>query len=154
MDRRTLGSWLSTPGQSPELLSEPQDFRGQRLGLPEAGPGSIASVGRRIGALFVDWFSSLLIAGLFGGLLGDPDIGLLTLGIFFVQTSLLQFTTGSSFGQRLFSIAVVGTEGRRPTILGFCLRTLLICLVIPPLVWDRDTRGLHDKAASTVCVRR
>ena len=111
-------------------------------------------MGRRIGALFVDWFSSLLIAGLFGGLLGDPDIGLLTLGIFFVQTSLLQCTTGSSFGQRLFSIAVVGTEGRRPTILGFCLRTLLICLVIPPLVWDRDTRGLHDKAASTVCVQR
>ena len=143
-----------TPGQSPELLSEPQDFRGQRLGLPESGPGSIASVGRRIAALFVNWFSSLLIAGLVAGLLGDPDVGLLTLAIFFLQTSLLQFATGSSFGQRLVSIAVVSTRSRRPTLLALWLRTLLICLVIPPLVWDRDTRGLHDKAAATVCVQR
>lgn len=34
------------------------------------------------------------------------------------------------------------------------VRTALVCLVIPAVVWDRDTRGLHDRAMSTVCVRR
>jgi hypothetical protein len=34
------------------------------------------------------------------------------------------------------------------------LRTLLICLVIPPLVFNRDQRGLHDLAVGTVTIRR
>ena len=33
------------------------------------------------------------------------------------------------------------------------LRTLLLCLLIPALIWDRAGRGLHDKAAGTVVVR-
>jgi hypothetical protein len=33
------------------------------------------------------------------------------------------------------------------------VRTLLLCLGIPALIWDRDQRGLHDKAAGTVLVR-
>ena len=154
MDRRTLGSWLMTPGQSPELLAEPQNYRGQRLGLPQEGPGSIAPFGRRLAALMVDWFASLLVASVVAGLIGDPDFGLLTLGIFFVQITLLQFLTGSSFGQRLLSLAVIRTDNRPPGLLSLLLRSALICLVIPPVVWDQDTRGLHDKAAKTVCVRR
>jgi len=34
------------------------------------------------------------------------------------------------------------------------LRTLLICLVVPPVIYNRDRRGLHDLAAGTVTVRR
>jgi hypothetical protein len=33
------------------------------------------------------------------------------------------------------------------------LRTVLLLLVVPPLVLDRDLRGLHDKAARTVVLR-
>ncbi|CPU67518.1 Conserved membrane protein of uncharacterised function [Mycobacteroides abscessus] len=33
------------------------------------------------------------------------------------------------------------------------LRTVLLCLVIPAVVWDADGRGLHDRAAGTVLVR-
>jgi hypothetical protein len=29
----------------------------------------------------------------------------------------------------------------------------LLC-VIPPLVYDRDLRGLHDKASNTIVIRR
>ncbi len=32
------------------------------------------------------------------------------------------------------------------------VRTALIALVVPPLVFDRDGRGLHDMAAGTVVV--
>ena len=38
-------------------------------------------------------------------------------------------------------------------LLRAALRTLLLCLLIPALIWDRDGRGLHDKAAGTVVVR-
>jgi hypothetical protein len=31
---------------------------------------------------------------------------------------------------------------------------VLLCLSVPALIWDRDQRGLHDKAAKTVLVRR
>jgi uncharacterized RDD family membrane protein YckC len=33
-------------------------------------------------------------------------------------------------------------------------RTLMICLVVPPVIYNRDRRGLHDLAARTVTVRR
>jgi uncharacterized RDD family membrane protein YckC len=37
---------------------------------------------------------------------------------------------------------------------GGAIRAQLICLVIPAVIYDRDRRGLHDKAADTVVVRR
>ncbi|PZU30429.1 MAG: RDD family protein, partial [Microbacterium sp.] len=33
------------------------------------------------------------------------------------------------------------------------VRTLLLCLVIPAVIWDADQRGVHDKAAGTVLLR-
>jgi hypothetical protein len=33
------------------------------------------------------------------------------------------------------------------------VRTVLLCLAIPALIWDADLRGLHDRAAGTMLVR-
>ena len=44
-------------------------------------------------------------------------------------------------------------SGGRATVLQVLSRTVLLCLAIPALIWDRDQRGLHDKAAQTVLVR-
>jgi len=33
------------------------------------------------------------------------------------------------------------------------VRTVLLAVVIPALIWDRDTRGFHDKIAGTVLIR-
>jgi hypothetical protein len=33
------------------------------------------------------------------------------------------------------------------------VRFVLLCLLVPALVTDRDGRGLHDKAARSVVVR-
>lgn len=155
MDRRALGSWLTTPGQAPEVLADTrqQDFRGQDLGLAPDGPGSLAPVSRRIFALVIDWVSAMLVAAFFAGY-GTDSYALLTLAIFALQTTTLQWLMGASFGQRLLRIAVVRVDGGRLGFLPLALRTALICLVIPPVVWDRDGRGLHDRAARTVCVRR
>jgi uncharacterized RDD family membrane protein YckC len=49
---------------------------------------------------------------------------------------------------------VVRLDGRPVTVLGALLRTALICLVIPPLVYNPDRRGLHDLVAGTLTVRR
>jgi hypothetical protein len=33
------------------------------------------------------------------------------------------------------------------------VRSLLLGIVIPALVWDSDQRGFHDKVAGTVLIR-
>ena len=45
-------------------------------------------------------------------------------------------------------------NGRPASVVQVAIRSLLLCLAIPALIWDRDGRGLHDKAANTVLVRR
>ena len=156
MDRRDIGSWLTTPGQAPEALGQEQDYRGQDLGLPQYGTGSVAPVSRRVIAIAIDWAAALLITSLIVSNLmqGDADFGLVTLAVFALEVALLTWLTGSSFGQRITKVAIVRTDNRRLGLLPVVVRTSLLCLVIPALIWDRDTRGLHDKAARTVCVER
>jgi hypothetical protein len=154
LTRQDVGSWLSGPGS---VLPPTQDYRGQRLGLPEEGSGSLAPWGRRLGALVVDWFASVLIVRLvFPGIpYGTPESSLATLGVFLVELTLLTWLTGSSFGQRLFGIGVRRLEdGGPPGPLRSFARSLMVCLLVPPLVWDRDSRGLHDRSTRLVLVRR
>ena len=39
-------------------------------------------------------------------------------------------------------------------LVGAVVRALLIALAVPPVLADEDQRGLHDRAAGTVLVRR
>ncbi len=128
-------------------------YRGQRLGLPETGPGSVASVGRRIAALVIDWLLCQLIAyGLFAA--GDTrTVGLWTMGVFFVMSVLLVGTLGFTPGKRLMRIRVLAENGARLGPLATVARTVLLCLLIPAVIFDRDTRGLHDRVARAVEVR-
>jgi hypothetical protein len=41
-----------------------------------------------------------------------------------------------------------------PNLLLAAVRTALLLLVIPAVVWDADGRGLHDRVAGTAIVRR
>jgi len=126
-----------------------------RLGLPENGPGSLAGLGRRIMAFFLDYFASMAVAHLIVGSL-DPlsnQFRFLTLEVMFAQVVLLTSLTGASFGQRLFGIQVVRLDLSRVDALRVIARTVMIFLVIPAVVWDRDTRGLHDRLLGTVVVR-
>ncbi|MFF1871859.1 RDD family protein [Streptomyces sp. CB03911] len=151
--REALGSWIDGPKAAAEKMGADFGHRGERLGLPKEGPGSIAGPGRRIGALFVDgWLVALIAYGLVSR--GDQaQANLWTTPIFFVVTVLLLATTGTTMGKRLFGLRVVRLDGRRASIPQVMLRTVLLCLAVPALVWDRDTRGLHDKAVGTVEVR-
>lgn len=173
--REDLGSWLEgTPaGEGPDGGSG----RG-RLRLPTSGPGSRATVGRRLGALAIDWVLSMLVSGAFfpepGAvvprvLAGDP---LATLLVFGVSTLVLVMTLGHTVGHRVLGLQVVrvrdlpGADPQDPRSfappsawpppgpVAAALRTALLCLVIPPAIWDGDGRGMHDAAAGTVIVRR
>lgn len=154
MDRRDVGSWIGGP------LPEGAGYRGQRLGLPESGPGSLAGTGRRVVALFIDWLAALLVtqvlvsgsAAPLAELNDTPAESFLTLGIFALEVAVLTWLSGASFGQRLVGLRVAG-RGRPLGFTAVAIRTLLICLAIPPLIWDADGRGLHDKAVDSVVVR-
>lgn len=107
-----------------------------------------ASWWRRIIALFIDWaLSTLVTIGIIGpgGYAEDPNSGWFVLAVFAVEVSLLTTLLGGSFGQLLTRVRVLTTEGRPLSLLPAVARTLLICVVIPPLVFKPDSgRGLHD----------
>ena len=91
-----------------------------------------------------------------GGLLaGEP---LATLAIFGVSTAILVGLLGHTIGHRVVGLRVVrvgrGEVFRAPGLPRAALRTALVCLVIPAVIWERGGRGLHDVAAGTVIVRR
>lgn len=154
MDKRqAIGSWLSGPRAAAEDAGVDFGYRGRQLGLPEDGPGSIARPGRRLGALAVDWGLCLLIAY---GLITDgygQATGNWALLLFFLMSVLTVGTVGFTPGKRLFGLRVVTLETGTVNPLRALLRSALLCVAIPALIWDRDGRGLHDRLAGTVEVR-
>jgi len=148
VDRRIIGSWLSGPRAAAQAEGVELGYPGQRLGLPESGPGSVVPFPTRIGAVFVDWALSVVISR--GFLSGDEWA---TLAIFGIANLVLVSTLGAGVGGRLFRIRVARLDGSHPAPTAVLIRTVLLCLAIPALIWDRDGRGLHDKAGGTVVVR-
>ena len=137
-------------------MDETVEYPGQRLGLPEEGSGSVASWMIRFAALAVDWVASWAVARVILGPeafeTGPEQFGVT--GVFLVESALFVAVAGGSFGQLALRLAVVRVDGRSVNLLQSLLRAFLVCLVIPPLVFNRDNRGLHDLAVGTVVVRR
>jgi hypothetical protein len=122
-------------------------YPGQRLGLPERGPGSVASMPRRVLALLIDWLLSLVIAYW----LTHSEFW--TIVVFAIEVYILTALMGTTVGKRLAGIRVVRLSGG-PVGFGWALvRTAILLTVVPPLLTDRDLRGLHDRASDTVVVR-
>ena len=153
LTRQDVGSWLSGPSS---VLPSTQQWRGERLGLPADGPGSLAGWGRRLLALVIDWFAAALLVRLFvpSVAYGTAASGVITLGFFFAELSLFTWLAAASFGQRICGLAVVRLDGQPVGFLRAILRSAQVCLLIPALIWDRDGRGLHDRSIGTALVRR
>ncbi|MFC3688082.1 RDD family protein [Aquipuribacter hungaricus] len=145
--RAALGGWLDGPGGRREST---QEFAGQRLGRPPGGSGSVAPLTRRSAALLVDWLLALLV----GQTLLPQLSSWAPLLVFGVVQVLLVGTLGYGPGHRLLGLRVERPLGGHARPLAALVRTLLLVLVIPAVVTDDDGRGLHDRAAGTVVVRR
>jgi hypothetical protein len=159
---------MSDKRRSGTGAADPDDdfqYRGNRLGLPESGTGSVPGVGRRLVGLVLDWILALMIAwGAYGaGLIGrgvpSPEeastlVGNTALVVFAAMNILLLTLFGTTVGRRIVGVGISATGERSwPWFVSMTVRTLLLCLVIPAVIYDRDTRGLHDRAAGTVATR-
>ena len=142
IERKDIGSWISGP-QLPE-----GDYPGRRLGMPRTGSGSVGRTGRRVLGLCIDWAASYAIAAAFFG--GDQ---MAILAVFAVEQILLVGFAGFGLGHRIAGLKVRRLDGGPVGIPRAALRTLLLCLVIPAVIFDLDQRGLHDKASGTVVTR-
>lgn len=111
-----------------------------------------ASWARRLVALAVDWAaSSLVTLAVLGphGYLHDPSAGWVTLGVFWLESSVGMALAGASFGQLTARIRVLRLDGRALGLIPAVVRGLLVCVVIPPLIFRPDGRGLHDLAVGS-----
>ncbi|CAN7353056.1 RDD family protein [Microbacterium foliorum] len=127
--------------------------------MPQTGTGSIARPGRRIGALLIDYVAATIIAT---GFLGYDQFALpaeagLTMfapmGVFALLQILFIPTAGGSPGHRILGMRVVRLGGGWVGVWRPIVRTLLIVVVIPAVIWDADHRGVHDKVTGLVLIR-
>ena len=122
-----------------------------------------APFGRRLAALFVDWIvAGVLVAPFFVVPANATDAQYLELAfsrnwittdVFVVTQTIFIWAFGSSLGQRLLKLRVVRADGGRVGLFRAFLRSVLLVLVIPALVTDSNSRGMHDKAANSAIIK-
>ncbi|MCW4355359.1 RDD family protein [Hoyosella sp. YIM 151337] len=150
---RITGSWLYGPSAAlpkGETGAE-QKYKGESLGLPEHGPGSLPTWLRRSGAFFADIFMAAGVAAVFTFPEPPRNWSLLvwfTVAIFAVL--FFSFTPG----QLIFGMRVQRVDKQAPIGLWrSVVRAFLVALIIPAAIWDRDARGLHDRLTGTALIR-
>jgi RDD family len=117
----------------------------------------VAGWGRRLLALLIDWILSMLALSAFIGhdvWTGRGDAQWLPMAVFALEVCVLTALLGGSAGQLVMRVVVRRTSGMPLDLIRALVRTLLICLVIPPLIYNRDQQGLHDLAVDSIALRR
>jgi uncharacterized RDD family membrane protein YckC len=144
---------------SERALSAPQAYRGEQIGLPATGPGSLATTGPRLFAFIVDAAASGLVAALFvphggGDSLAERLPGSWSLVPFVLDYVVGVLVAGRTLGMYLTGLRVIRVS-RDVAIdpLRILARTVLLLLLVPALVFDRDGRGMHDKLTDTAVVK-
>jgi uncharacterized RDD family membrane protein YckC len=134
-------------------------FRGQRLGLPASGRGSLAAIGPRLAAFVLDSLASTLVAGLFVRAADAPGAaghlpGSWSLVPFALDYLLGLVLGGRTLGMYLLGLRVVRVDRPAPVDPWRALvRTVLLCALVPAVIFDQDHRGLHDRLTDTAVVR-
>lgn len=125
---------------------------------PRALPFETASWARRVLALVIDWLAcSLAVAGVVGWhtfTTPGSEAKAWVLPVYVVETVLLTALAGGSFGKLVTRLRTVRVDGdpRPLDPVRALARQILVALVIPPLIFRPDGRGLHDLAAGTASV--
>lgn len=75
------------------------------------------------------------------------------MAVWVVMQLTLVSTLGMGFGHLVFGMRVVNVANAgRPGALQVLIRTVLLALFVPGLVWGKDGRPAHDRAAGTAVV--
>jgi uncharacterized RDD family membrane protein YckC len=137
------------------VSSAPNDNRwpGERLGLPESGPRSIARLGRRVAALAIDWALASALSLAFFATGPWQTNGFVTLGVFAGIQLLFLWVVNGGIGHLVLGMRVVPLNPGRLAWWQPVVRTVLLALFVPAVIMDADQRGLHDRAAGTLLVR-
>jgi hypothetical protein len=115
-------------------------------------------------AILLDWWLAALIASFIvrGAPEGASDAMFMsasvsrsfaTWGIFVLLQILAIAIIGGSIGHRLLGCYVAPLRGGWVGFWRPVVRSILLALVLPAIVWDSDQRGFHDKVAGTVLLR-
>ncbi len=140
-------------------MTAPQTHRGEKIGLPAEGPGSLSATGPRLVAFLVDAVASGLVAALFvrhhsGSTFADRLPGSWSLIPFALDYIVGVLVAGRTVGMYLAGLRVVRVQ--QPVAVGplrVIARTALLFLLVPAVIFDRDGRGLHDRLTDTAVVR-
>ncbi|MBS1697070.1 MAG: RDD family protein [Actinobacteria bacterium] len=134
-------------------------YPGERLGLPKTGSGSVGRLGRRVAALAIDYAAATLIATAFFGFrqFDLPKEAGITQFAPMIVFAVLQIvfipTIGGSPGHRIVGMRLIMLNGGWVGLWRPIVRTALLILVIPAVIFDADHRGMHDRAVGTVLIR-
>ncbi|GAA3144943.1 hypothetical protein GCM10020001_080000 [Nonomuraea salmonea] len=109
--------------------------------------------GRRIGALVIDWMICTWVVVQLLLRMNPAESPWAPALVFAVQYLLLVGFMGQTFGHRLMGVRVAAMDGRDPRGMPVLVRTVLLSLAVPAVIWDRDHRGVHDRVSNTVVVR-
>lgn len=134
-------------------------YPGERLGRPDTGTGSVGRPGRRIVALLIDYAAASLIATAFFGydqfaLPAEAGLSLFAPMLVFAAMQIVFVPLiGGSPGHRIVGLRLTMLDGGWVGLWRPLVRTALLVLVLPAVVFDPDQRGLHDKIVNTILVR-
>jgi uncharacterized RDD family membrane protein YckC len=124
----------------PRVTSAPPD---------QAAPEPV-SLARRFVALLIDWVLCLLISSIFGDPRRDSWIPLVVLVVEYAFFIGLFAQTPGMYVRSIRCVSV--TTGGPIGVPRAALRGILLCLVIPAVLMDRDRRGLHDRLTGSIIV--
>ena len=121
--------------------------------------GAPATLARRSGAFLIDAVASSLIAGL---LVRTSDLpgtvnnlpGWWSEAVLALDYLVGLMLVGQTLGMRLLGLRVarVDVVGRRLDIGRVVIRTVLLLLLVPAVIMDRNHRGLHDRVSDVAVV--
>ncbi|MFI6265095.1 RDD family protein [Micromonospora sp. NPDC051006] len=106
------------------------------------------SLGRRFGALVIDWVLCILVANFFADPVRDGWAPVLVLVLEYAIFLGLFAQTPGMYITRIRCVAWL--DGGRIGLARGLLRGVLLALVVPALIMDEHRRGLHDRLTGSV----
>jgi uncharacterized RDD family membrane protein YckC len=97
----------------------------------------------------IDWAIAIAVSVMFFNY--DPAANLI---IFVILQIVFIPTIGGSIGHRLVGLRLISIHGGWVGLWRPVVRSVLLGIALPALVWDSDQRGFHDKIAGTALIRR